>query len=90
MPPGSAGAFVTCYAGGSGYEEAVRRCLAALTGDGRRPDEILQPINVMAASDWTAHVADRWPDHAAGLPDQATFEAQIDRGDPVYGPFGTF
>jgi len=90
LPPGSTSAFVACYAGGSGYEEAVQRCLAALAGDGLRPDEILQPINAMAASDWAAHVAEQWPDQAAGLPDQATFKTRIGRGEAMYGPFGTF
>lgn len=86
MPPNVMQAFVTCYAGGKDYAQAAGRCLDALLADGMHPAEILQPISAMQASNWSAHIAETWPDHARALASQADFEASIGQGKVVYGP----
>lgn len=44
----------------------------------------------MAASDWSAHVKEQWPDHGEHMPDQAAFETAMADGKVIYGPFGGY
>ncbi len=90
MPPNVIGGYVSCYAMADNYEQAIQRCLTALAADGLRVEQILQPINELRTADWALHIAEQWPSHAAQMPSQREFEAAIDGGRVVYGPFGTY
>lgn len=90
MPPDISGAYVSCYAAGKGYIEATEKSLKKLSEDGLHPQEILQPIHEMSSEDWTKHISEMWPDHAASLPTQSEFEYAISNDRVVYGPFGSY
>ncbi|MBY6192140.1 hypothetical protein KUV22_17090 [Microbulbifer agarilyticus] len=90
MPPELGGAYVSCYATGETYVEATEKALQKLAEDGLHPEEILQPINEMLASDWSVHINEQWKDYVSNLPTQSEFEASIISGKVVYGPFGSY
>jgi hypothetical protein len=90
MPISISGGYVSCYAGGDNYQDAVKRCLDALMVDGLYPHEIIQPIGELAMEDWSRHVAEQWPAQVESLPHQAEFEATIREGKVVYGPIGLY
>ncbi len=90
MPEGLGGAYVSCYASGETYVQATERALNKLAQDGLHPEEILQPINEMPVSHWSAHINEQWKDYVSNLPSQNEFEASIAAGKVVYGPFGSY
>lgn len=90
MPSDLAGAYVSCYAKGASYVEAAESALKKLSEDGLHPEEILQPIHDMLASEWSTHVHEQWKDYVSSLPSQEEFENSIASGKVVYGPFGSY
>lgn len=84
------GAYVSCYAKGKTYVEATESALQKLAEDGLHPEEILQPINEMLASDWSVHINEQWKEYVSNLPTQSEFEASIISSKVVYGPFGSY
>lgn len=90
MPSGLGGAYVSCYASGDTYVEATEMALRKLAEDGLHPEEILQPIHEMVASDWSVHIAEQWKEYVENLPPQSEFEESMASGKVVYGPFGSY
>lgn len=90
MPSELSGAYVTCYAAGGDYSEAAEKSLKRLLEDGLHPEEILQSIYEINSDNWTQHVSEKWTDYAASLPAQGEFEAAMENGEVVYGPFGSY
>ena len=90
MPIDYSGAYVSCYAPGSDYVEAVERILKKLALDGLHPEEILQPIHEMNSESWSQHVSEMWPDQASSLLDQVEFEDIMKNSGVVYGPLGSY
>lgn len=90
LPPDASGAYVSCYAAGKDYVEAVQKALRQLGEDGLRAEEILEPVHEMKSESWARHVLETWADQAAGLPNQARFEAAMKDGEVIYGPIGTY
>lgn len=90
MPADMIGAYVRCYAAGADLEQAARACMKALGADGLLVEEIMQPIHIMVMTQWALHVSEQWPEQAAQMPSQLEFEASINAGKVVYGPFGGY
>lgn len=90
IPKGVGGAYVSCYAAGESYVEATESALKKLASDGLHPEEILQPIHEMPISEWLNHVNEQWREYANNLPSQNEFEYEINSGNVVYGPFGSY
>jgi len=90
MPDTATGAYVSCYTQANDYKHAIESCVASLGIDGMRVEEILQPIHSMNASQWGLHILDQWPDQASQMPTQREFEAAMEAGKVLYGPFGTY
>ena len=90
MPVGSAGARVSCYVGELNLELAIEKARSALRKDGLCAESILDPVNRMDSSHWACHVADKWPEQACSLCTQEEFEAAIEKGLIIYGPFAVY
>ena len=90
MPSNTDGAYVSCYVKGETYVEATESALKKLAEDGLHPEEILQPIHEMPATEWLAHINEQWKDYVSNLPSQEEFESNISSGKVVYGPFGSY
>ena len=90
MPAELGGAHVRCYASGADYKVAGNRMVERLRTDGLRAEKVFEEMLQFDAGQWTAHVDDNWPEHAAGLADQAEFEQAMAEGRVVYGPFGGY
>jgi hypothetical protein len=90
MPANLLGAYVTCYAPNADFEQAARACMSALQADGLLVEEIMQPIHTMEMGQWTLHISEQWPDQANRLPNQTEFEATMNAGKVVYGPFAGY
>lgn len=90
IPEGFSGAFVTCYSCSSDYEIAARAIIKKLRNDGLEVIGIESEINELAPGCWDSHIATQWPEHIDSLPSQTEFDAAMESGKVVYGPFGTF
>ena len=90
MPDEMSGGYVSCYADGIDYADAVKKCLDALKADGLYPHEIMQPILELDLKDWSRHVAEQWPAQVESLPNQGEFESKIKAGKVIYGPIGSY
>lgn len=83
-------AFVRCYYPAEQFETAIEKSIEKLLEDKYQIDEILSDIYQMDSSDWSQHIEDQWPELVEMMYSQKEFEAQINKGTVVYGPFGTY
>lgn len=90
MPRELSGAYVSCYTSAEDYVEGAEKSLSKLKADGLYPEEILQPIQVMASELWSEHIKETWREFVTSLPDQLEFDELMLNGGVVYGPFASY
>ena len=90
MPSTVGGAYVSCFAKGVSYAEAMDVAIKKLTEDGLYPEEVLEPVHEMDLSSWAIYIEDEWPEYVNNLPSQLDFEKAIKLGEAVYGPFASY
>ena len=87
MPKALAGAYVSAYVAANNHESATTLAVTRLTAQGYEFLDTQGPITRLDHRQWSAHVAQSWPEFIDELPKQNEIAESLQSEMVFFGPF---